>query len=206
MTDIAKPDGYKLILVFFEMKGYKQDALDRRPLANRRNEAVARRLGQILQDFFATEKMVYADAVKAGVGIDTDRRAFHMFIKSGLTDDQMNHIHGFVYESEAERPGAVLDPRKNQEVVLRFYDKLWDVDRHRDSRTSMGRYSRPLFWHAATTHRRIISSSGLAPRAATRRRLGKKKLSRLKMATSTTTGTSPGDNTQRKCAMTGKRK
>ena len=61
-----------------------------------------------------------------------------MFIKSGLTDDQINHIYGFVYESEAEGPGAALDPRKIQEAVLRFYDKPWDVDRHRDSRASMG--------------------------------------------------------------------
>ena len=50
-----------------------------------------------------------------------------MFIKSGLTDDQINHIYGFVYDSEAEGPGAALDPRKIQEAVLRFYDKPWDV-------------------------------------------------------------------------------
>ena len=43
-------------------------------------------------------------AVKAGVGIDPDRRAYHMFIKSGLTDDQINHIDGFVYEFEAAGP------------------------------------------------------------------------------------------------------
>ena len=113
--------------------------------------------GQTLQDFFATENMAYADAVKAGVGIDPDRRAYHMFIKSGLTDDQINHIYGFVYDSEAEGPGSALDPRKIQEAVLRFYDKPWDVDRHRDSRASMGRYSRPLMGHAATTHRHQTS-------------------------------------------------
>ena len=102
--------------------------------------------------------MAYQDAVKAGVGIDPDRRAYHMFIKSGLTDDQINHVYGFVYDSEAEGPGAALDPRKIQEAVLRFYDKPWDVDRHRDSRASMGRYSRPLMGHAATTsHRRQTS-------------------------------------------------
>ena len=131
MPDFTKPDGYKLILVFLEKKGYKKDALDRRLLANRRYEASARRPGQTLQDFFATENMAYADAVKAGVGIDPDRRAYHMFIKSGLTD---NHIYSYVYDSEAEGPGATLDPRKIQEVVLRFCDKPWDVDRHRDSR------------------------------------------------------------------------
>ena len=117
----------------------------------------ARRPGQTLQDFFATENKAYADAVKAGVGIDPDRRAYHMFIKSGLTDDQINHIHGFVYKSEAEGPGAALDPRQIQEAVLRFHDKPWDVDRHRDSRTSMGWYSRPLVGHAATTHRHQTS-------------------------------------------------
>ena len=120
MPDLAKPDGYTLILVFLEKKGYKKDALDRRLIANRRYEAIARRPGQTLQDFLATEKMAYADAVKAGVGIDPDRRAYHMFIKSGLTDDQINHIYGFVYDSEAEGPGAALDPRKIQEAVLRF--------------------------------------------------------------------------------------
>ena len=80
-----------------------------------------------------------------------------MFIKSGLTDDQINHIYGFVYDSEAEGPGAALDPRKIQEAVLRLCDKPWDVDRHRDSRASMGRYSRPLMGHAATTHRHQTS-------------------------------------------------
>ena len=157
MPDLAKPDGYKLILVFLEKKGCKKDALDRRLRANRRYEAIARRPGQTLQDFFATENMAYANAVKPCVGIDPDRRAYHIFIKSGLTDDQINHIYGFVYESEAEGPGAALDPRKIQEAVLRFYDKPWDVDRHRDSRASMGQYSRPLMGHAATTHRHQTS-------------------------------------------------
>ena len=157
MPDLAKPDGYKWILVFLEKKGYKKDALDRRLIANRRYEAIARGRGQTLQDFFATENMANADAVKAGVGIDPDRRAYHMFIKSGLTDDQINHIYGFVYDSQAEGPGAALDSRKIQEAVLRFYDKPWDVDRHRDSRASVGRYSRPLMGHAATTHRHQTS-------------------------------------------------
>ena len=51
--------------------------------------------------------MAYADAVNAGV------RAYHMFIKSGLTDDQINHMYGFVCDSDAEGPGAALDPRKD---------------------------------------------------------------------------------------------
>ena len=37
MPDLAKPDGYKLILLFLEQKGYKKDALDKRLLANRRS-------------------------------------------------------------------------------------------------------------------------------------------------------------------------
>ena len=44
--------------MFLEKKGYKKYALDRRPLANRRYEAIARRPGQTLQDFFATENVV----------------------------------------------------------------------------------------------------------------------------------------------------
>ena len=68
------------------------------------------RPGQTLQDLFATENMAYAEAAKVGVGIDPDRRACHMFIKSGVTDDQINHIHGFVYDSEVEGPGVALDP------------------------------------------------------------------------------------------------
>ena len=79
---LAKPDGKKLILLFLEKKGYKKYPLDKRRLANRRT----------LQDFFATKNMAYADAVKTGAGIDPDRRAYHMFMKSGLTDDQINHI------------------------------------------------------------------------------------------------------------------
>ena len=131
-------------MVFLQKKGYKTDALDRRHIANHRYEAISRRPGQTLQDFFATENMAHADAVKAGAGIDPDRRAYHMFIKSGLTDDRINHVEGSVYNSEAEGPGAALDPRKIQEAVLRFSDKPWDVDRHRDSRASMGRCSGPL--------------------------------------------------------------
>ena len=173
MPDLAN----KLILVFLEKKGNKKYALDRRLLANRRHEAIARRPGETLQDFFATENMAYADAVKAGVGIDPDRRAYQMFMKSGLIDDQINYINGFVYESEAEGPGAALDPRKIQEAVLRFYDKPWDVDRHRDSRASICRYSRPLMGmrqRRTVVRRRIIPGPGLATRAATRKSLGRR--------------------------------
>ena len=135
----------------------EKEALDKRVLANRGYEVIARRPGQTLQDFFATENMASADDVKAGVGIDPDRRAYHMFIKSGLADDQINHMYGFVCDPDAEGPSAALDPQKIQEAVLRLYDKPWDVDRHRDSRASMGWYSRPLMAHAATTHRHQTS-------------------------------------------------
>ena len=142
MPDLAKPDGYKLILVFLEKKGYKKETLDKRLLANRRYEAISRRPGQTLQGFFATENMAYDDVVKAGVGIDPDRRAYHMCTRSGLTHDQINHIYGFVYDPEAVGLGASLDPRQIQEATLRFYDKPWDADRHSDSRASLCRYSR----------------------------------------------------------------
>ena len=67
------------------------------------------------EDFFATENMAYADAVKAGVGIDPDRRAYHMFIKSGLTDDQINHIYGFVYD-----PDVVWKDHRQHWILARF--------------------------------------------------------------------------------------
>ena len=158
MPDLAKPGRYKLILLFLEKKGYKKDVLDERLLANRRYEAISRRPGQTWQDLFATENMAYADAVKAGVGIDPDRRAYHTFISSGLTDDQVNHIYGFVNDPEAVGPKASLDPRKIQEAALRFYDKPWAVDRHSDSRASLGRCSRALMGHAATTTHRHQTS------------------------------------------------
>ena len=158
MPDFAKPEGYKLILLFLEKKGYKKDALDERLLGNRWYEAISRRPGQTLQDFFAAENMADADALKAAVGIDPDTRAYHMFIRIGLTDDQINHIYSFVYDSETQGPPATLDPRKIQGAALRFYDKPWDVDRHRDSRASLGRYSRVLTGHdATTTHRHQTS-------------------------------------------------
>ena len=167
MLDLAKPEEFKLILTFLQKKGYKKDALDKRPFANRRYQVKSRRLGQIVQDFFATENMAFADAVNAGVGIELDRRAYHMFIRSGLTDDRINHLHGFVHGPDAVGPSAALDPRKIQEAALGFYDKPWDVDRLLDSRASLGRYSRPLMGHAAKhTHRRQTDRIILGPRAA----------------------------------------
>ena len=44
-SDLANEDGYKLILVFLEKKGYKKDSLDRRLLAQRRYDSLARRPG-----------------------------------------------------------------------------------------------------------------------------------------------------------------
>ena len=101
--------------------------------------------------------LTHGDAVKAGLGIDPDRRAYHMFIRSGLTDDQINHIYGFVCDRAAIGPATTLDPRKMQEAALRFYDKFWDEDRHRDSRASLGRYSRPLTGPTAASHRHQTS-------------------------------------------------
>ena len=136
---------------FRKKKGYNKDALDKRLLASRRYETMSRRPGQTLQDFFATVNMAYAGAVKAGVGIGPGRRARHMFIRSRLTDDQIHHIYGFVYDPDAAGPAAALDPRKIQEAALSSYHKPWDVDRHRDFRASPGCCSRPLMGHAATT-------------------------------------------------------
>ena len=158
MPDLVKLDGYKLILLFLEKEGYKKYAVDKRLLANRWYEAIPRRPGQTLQDSLSTENMAHTAAVGAGVGIDPDRRASHIFVRSGLADDQINHTYGFVYDPTAVGPSASLHPRKMQEAAVRFYDKPWDVDRHRDSRASPGRYSRPLMGHAATTTHRHQTS------------------------------------------------
>ena len=98
-----------------------------------------------------------------------------------------------------------------KEAALRFYDKPWDVDRHRDSRASMGQYSRPLMGHAATTHRHQTSypRSRAGKKGSYKQEPWKKKLSRLKMATSPTIGTNPspiGNSTQPKSSMNGRRK
>ena len=56
MPDLAKPEGFKLITVFLEKKGYNKGALDKRLFASRRYEAISRP-GQTLQYFFATENI-----------------------------------------------------------------------------------------------------------------------------------------------------
>ena len=147
--------------------------------------------------------MAYADAVKAGVGIDPNKRAYHMFIKRSIT------FTVFVYDSDAEGPRAALDPPKIQEAVLRFHDKPWDVDRHRNSRASMGLYSRPLMGHAATTHRHQTSyhpRSRAGIKGSHAQEPWEEETSRLKIATSPMTGTNRrGNNTQLKSMTTGKR-
>ena len=83
--------------------------------------------------------MAYADAVNSGVAIDDDRHAYHTLIRSGLTDDQINRVCGFVFDP------AITEPKKVLEAVMTFHDKPWDVDRHRDVRSVMGRYPQPLW-------------------------------------------------------------
>ena len=108
MLDLAKPEGFKLILTFPEKKEYKKDALGKALFADCGCGTISRGPGQTLPDFFATLNMAYADAVKAGVGIDPDRRAHHMFNGSGLTCDQINHIYGFVCDPDAVGPSAAI--------------------------------------------------------------------------------------------------
>ena len=110
MPDLAKPEGYTLILLFLETKAYKKDALDTRLLPNRRYEAISRRPGQTLQDFLASENMTHGDAGKAGVGIDPDKRAYPMLLRCGLKDDQITHIHGFVHDPETPTFQCVSGP------------------------------------------------------------------------------------------------
>ena len=139
MPDLAKPEGYKMILLFLEQKGYKKDALDKRLVANRRYEAVARRPGQTLQDFFATENMAYADAVKAGVGIDPDRRAYHMFIRvaSPMTRSITFTVSCTIPMWKDHRQHWILARFRKLRSGSMTNPGTW-IDR-----ASMGRYSRP---------------------------------------------------------------
>ena len=98
MVAFATDERQKLIFTSLEDKGHKTDAFGL--LAKRRYEAVSRRAGQTLQDFFATETMAFADAVRSGVTIDDDRHAYHMLIHSGLTHGQINHVHAFVFDPD----------------------------------------------------------------------------------------------------------
>ena len=83
MPDLAKPERIKTIIVSIGKNGQKKDAPDKRLLANRQHKAISRRLRRTLQDFFATKNTAYGDDVKAGVGIDPDKRAYHTPLRSG---------------------------------------------------------------------------------------------------------------------------
>ena len=41
--------------------------------------------------------------MQADVGIEPDRRAYHMVPRSGLTGDQINRVYSFMYDAEAEK-------------------------------------------------------------------------------------------------------
>ena len=62
---------------------------------NPRHEELDRRCKISLQQ----NNMAFADAANAGVTIDGDRRAYHMVSRSGRTDDQINHVCGFVFDA-----------------------------------------------------------------------------------------------------------
>ena len=145
IPDLAKSEKIKLVIVFLGNKRHKKDAPDKRLCANRQHKATSRRLGKTLQNFFATENAAYGDDVKTRVRIDPDKRAHHMLVRNGLTDDHINHTYGFVHDPKA----ATLDTRKTQEPALRFYDRLLDMDRHRDSSACLGRHSQPMLGPAA---------------------------------------------------------
>ena len=116
--DLAKDDGHKLIFAFLEKQGYKKPSLDRKVLAQKRHETIQRRPHQSLLDYFAIENMAFADATRDGLKIDDDRRAYNMLLKSGLTQDQINHIYAYVHDPDA----TDLEPKKIQDAILKFYD------------------------------------------------------------------------------------
>ena len=115
MLNLAKPDGYKLILVFLEKKGYKKDALDRRLTANRRCEAVARRPGQTLQDFFATENMACADDLEAGRVTCSSR------VVSQMTRSITFTVSCTIPRQKDQEQLWILE--RFRKAVLRFYEK-----------------------------------------------------------------------------------
>ena len=102
-----------------ERDGYDTDASDKKLLANRWYEAVSRRAGQKLQPFFCNNKKhcLCLEGLSMMIG------PIHMLIRSGLSDDQINDVYG---------------------LVMRFFDKPGDVDRHRNVQSVTGRYSQTL--------------------------------------------------------------
>ena len=132
-----------------------------------------------LDDYtFEVEALVAGSKDDDVVGIDPDKRAYHMFIKSGLTNDKINHIFGFVYDPDEEEPSATLDPQKIQETVLRFLRQTmgsW-TDTVTPERLWAGIHD--LSWRMrqrrTDIRRRIIPGPGLATRAATRKTPKKK--------------------------------
>ena len=107
MVQLAKDEGHKLICTFLEATRCKTDALDKKLLANCWYEPVSRRAGKTLLDFFATRNMAFADAIKPGVTIDDERRAYHMLIRSGLTDDHISPVNVSVGRQEKARTGQL---------------------------------------------------------------------------------------------------
>ncbi len=63
-----------------------------------------------------------------------------MLLKSGLTTDQVNHIYGYVHDSVKTE----MEPQAIQAAILKFYDKPFDVTKHRDQCCAAPRFSRPL--------------------------------------------------------------
>ena len=84
-----------------------------------------RRHEQKLQYTFASQNMEVADAVKDGVAIDADRRAYHLRPPNGPIAYQINHGYGYVFGPEAPS----LGPNHVQETVLRCYETpaAWTV-------------------------------------------------------------------------------
>ena len=123
MPELAKPEGYKLILIFLEKKGYKKDALDRRLVANRRFEAISRRPGQTRCSISLRQKTWPMQMQRK------QRQAcIAHVIKSGLTDDQINHS-----------TVSCTNPMRKD------HEKLWILERfkklHSDFTTNLGMWT-----------------------------------------------------------------
>ena len=116
--------------------------------------------------------MAYADAVKAGVGIDPDKRAYHMFIRSGLTDDQIHDSYGsctipkwsdhrqlWILARFTTNLGMWTDTVTPERLWADIRDLWWDL------------LQRPR----TDVRRRIILGPGLAASAATRKSPGEER-------------------------------
>ena len=58
--------------------------------------------------------MAHVSPVKSGVTVDDDRRAHHLLTRSRLTNNQIKHVCGFVFDHDAPS----LNVKKAEEAAM----------------------------------------------------------------------------------------